>query len=308
MATVLIPPSELTISGLPAGCMVVLTTTEGLEDWRSGFRLNINGRVKVLEDYGKDFLTEEAAQAAAAEFVVATIRHWFDTGMSAKDAEKARLVIVAIHAARVDLLASDPKLGEFSSPEPEKVPDTSVEVPDTQPTKMVDPATEAYERRIREAFSDLAEASLEQDRLETELKEAKKRRQTAVDHLAGIRLRGPENMPLFDKPAKGGAEPAPDDSWKEVAIDEILDLTSKQAEKLAEADVVTAGEFEDLRAKGDWPKGIGEKTRDKWEEQFLAWLSTTRDAAAFAEAADPAAVLSIDTPLDDFSAEEGGAE
>lgn len=66
------------------------------------------------------------------------------------------------------------------------------------------------------------------------------------------------------------------EAWKSVLIVDVLELTDKQKETLAEAGIVTVEQFETLRAGEGITSlpGVGQTTSDKWEDQMLDWLAT----------------------------------
>lgn len=65
------------------------------------------------------------------------------------------------------------------------------------------------------------------------------------------------------------------EAWRDVAIGDVLELTSKQAETLEAADINTVGQFEDLRAGAGLTslKGIGQVKAEEWENQMLDWMA-----------------------------------
>jgi len=102
----------------------------------------------------------------------------------------------------------------------------------------------------------------------------------AKDHLEGLQHR------LSQLISEGPRRPDPQkelpfEEWQNVPISDVLNLTPKQLEKLDEAGVKTAGQFENLRAgKVDgYPdglrsvKGFGDKTIDAMEEDMVNWLA-----------------------------------
>lgn len=77
------------------------------------------------------------------------------------------------------------------------------------------------------------------------------------------------------------------DDWRTVAIDEAINITEKQLEKLNECGVTNVGEFETLRAgqMSDYPrgllsvKGFGESFVDAVENDIIEWLSANQQPA-----------------------------
>ena len=114
------------------------------------------------------------------------------------------------------------------------------------------------------------EASYEHDIKKSQAKAAK-------EHLEGLQMRlscliseGPrkpdpqKELPFQEVPA-----------WQEVPIEQAIEVTAKQLEKLHEAGIKTVIEFETERGGNRFAdvKGIGEKALEKWEDQILAWMS-----------------------------------
>lgn len=125
---------------------------------------------------------------------------------------------------------------------------------------------------IEELETLASEAEEEFDIASAHAKALKKRWEGKVEVLRSVIRRGvnPQQQLPF-----GDDEEDPGEAWKIVAIDEVLELTDKQAETLNEAGVLTIEHFENLRAGDGLASltGIGQTTADKWEGQMLDWLA-----------------------------------
>lgn len=115
--------------------------------------------------------------------------------------------------------------------------------------------------------------------------EVKKDRASAAKKELDV-LQGELNDLITQGPNPQKELPFPDDAsstldWQIVPIDQVLQLTAKQLEKLADAGIRTVGEFEETRSgqRKDYPdgitsiKGVGVATADEWENQMLDWLA-----------------------------------
>jgi hypothetical protein len=80
------------------------------------------------------------------------------------------------------------------------------------------------------------------------------------------------------------------DDFMSTDITEVLKLTPKQAEALADCGIHTVEDFENVRA-GNVPDvqgitdvpGVGQATADKWEDEVLDWLADKREQQADAD-------------------------
>jgi hypothetical protein len=112
-----------------------------------------------------------------------------------------------------------------------------------------------------------------------EAKDCKKDWEANVERLRRCIREGCGKQPLLPG-METSSQVCESEAWNSTPIDEVLTLTEKQAEKLAEAGVKTAGEFEFLRSgqKPDYPdglrsiKGVGESTAEKWTDEMLEWI------------------------------------
>jgi len=119
-----------------------------------------------------------------------------------------------------------------------------------------------------------------------------------------------------DRPLLAQAENA----WRETPIAQAIALTPSQIDKLDDINIVTAGQFEDLRAGliTTHPSGLrdisgfGDATIDKLEDMFLDYLSSTRDANVFAGDVEDSEVSETendeDEPSDELTEEESDVE
>lgn len=134
--------------------------------------------------------------------------------------------------------------------------------------------------QIQEAEQQAFEAEEQYEGANTVAKMLKKRWESRVEVLRQLIRRGPDSqLPL---PFGEDGEAEPEDAWKAVPINDVLQLTDKQAEKLLDAGIRTVGDFELLRA-GDGItslKGIGQATADAWEDNMLDWLAVNSRPAA----------------------------
>jgi len=120
-------------------------------------------------------------------------------------------------------------------------------------------------------------AELDYEDAKSEASAAKRRWEQLQAKLTSLIAQGANPQPELPFPE----ETVPTEDWKSVAIESVLELTEKQAEKLEEAGIKTVGQFEHLRSgqMDGYPdglrslKGVGQKTVDVWEEQIVEWLS-----------------------------------
>jgi hypothetical protein len=87
-------------------------------------------------------------------------------------------------------------------------------------------------------------------------------------------MRNDRDRPLFDQPVPT----EDDDSWREFLLEE-LSLPAGILKSLADADVITVGQLEDLRAditlgREKWPKGIGPAKTDLIETVVIEWIAS----------------------------------
>jgi len=133
-------------------------------------------------------------------------------------------------------------------------------------------------------------AELEYEDAKSEASAAKRRWEQLQAKLTSLIAQGANPQPELPFPE----ETVPTEDWKSVAIESVLELTDKQAEKLEEAGIKTVGQFEHLRSgqMDGYPdglrslKGVGQKTVDAWEEQIVEWLSANAREAQPAAAAE----------------------
>jgi hypothetical protein len=145
---------------------------------------------------------------------------------------------------------------EVEQPEPEVV--------------EVDPMPELEKQHYEEIKSLnvlVNEAAFEHDYKKSQAKAAK-------EHLEGLQMR------LSCLISEGPKKPDPqkelpfEEAWKQTPIEQAIEVTEKQLEKLHEAGIKTVIEFETERGGNRFAsvKGIGEKALEKWEDQILAWM------------------------------------
>lgn len=123
---------------------------------------------------------------------------------------------------------------------------------------------------------------------------AKKRYELLQNKLNSLIAQGanPQRELPFADPEEPKQEPK--ETWKDVPIGEVLQMTDKQAEKLEAAGIKTVGQFEHLRSgqMDGYPdglrsvKGVGEKTVDAWEDQIVDWLSVNAREQSAADATE----------------------
>jgi hypothetical protein len=76
--------------------------------------------------------------------------------------------------------------------------------------------------------------------------------------------------------------------WLATPVGEAIELTEKQAEKLAELGIRTVGQLDEIRVGAglETLPGIGRAIADKWEDQLLDWLAAQHKKAEAAAIAD----------------------
>jgi DNA uptake protein ComE-like DNA-binding protein len=140
-----------------------------------------------------------------------------------------------------------------------------VEVPEAS-DPMPDPERKHYDDILK--LNVLVEdAATEHDIKKSQAKAAK-------EHLEGLQCR------LSRLISEGPQKPDPqkelpfEEAWKQTPIEQAIEVTEKQLEKLHEAGIKTVIEFETERGGNRFAsvKGIGEKALEKWEDQILAWM------------------------------------
>lgn len=196
----------------------------------------------------------------------------------------------------------------------------------TAEQKALDKATKHYLERKRNAEENLSNCVLHRRDCEAALKGAKGSEKAAAELLESVLARGPEQLPLFDKPAATASDasatdaadaktaPAPavdPDAWKSAPLS-ALGLPPSLEEKLTSEGMDTIGRLEQRRAdisqgKEKWPKGIGPAKVTAIEDAVVGWLTENQHAAGQvdeqpagdvpADAAEPAAELT-DAELD----------
>jgi hypothetical protein len=165
----------------------------------------------------------------------------------------------------------------------------------------VEVATPALSERESRHYQEIRSLEATCDRLEGEYETAKTAAsaakgmwQEAVSRLRESIRRGPD--PQMALPIG--------DDFMQTEIGDVLNLTDKQAESLAECGIYTVQDFEDVRS-GNVPDiegitdipGVGQATADKWEDEILDWISSQQRATA------PSPVCAGDDQDDN---EEGG--
>ncbi len=194
------------------------------------------------------------------------------------------------------------------------------------PPPAEDPAEKAaaaFEARHEALTENFIACAINRAKLEAALKMAKKREKDALEDLSDHIDKGPQVMPLFDRPAgivppgctstvtPGGiaahdpsatgfsenasasmppatSAPVDPDAWKAASIDE-LQLKPALTERLKEAGLDTIGKLEAFRAEAadhreKWPKGVGTAKITEIENAVVDWLTKHRDAHLFPSA------------------------
>lgn len=162
---------------------------------------------------------------------------------------------------------------------------TGTESPETEEAAL-DPKAQREDEHLEAIKAIEIECrALESEHLDAkaEAKATKERWERRMAHLTEVIRQGPN--PQLELPFSESDE----DVWKEHPIMEVLTLTPKQIEVLQEADIVTVGQFEDLRAGEGLTslKGIGQATADKWEEEALEWLAENAREPEVADSTEP---------------------
>lgn len=188
----------------------------------------------------------------------------------------------------------------------------------TADEKAADKATKHYEKRKREAEENLSNCVLHRRECEAQLKSAKSSEKAAAELLEHVLAKGPEQLPLFDKPTTNGEaavatdpeavglSPDPNaaagplkvhdpDAWRQRPIS-ALGLHPGLEEKLVSDGIDTIGRLEQRRAdisqgKEKWPKGIGKAKVTLIEEAVLSWLAANQQPAEPTEAEIKQAVV-----------------
>lgn len=187
----------------------------------------------------------------------------------------------------------------------------------TAEQKALDKATKHYLERKRNAEENLSNCVLHRRDCEAALKGAKGSEKAAAELLESVLARGPEQLPLFDKPAATASDgsatdatatetaPAVDpDAWKSAPLS-ALGLPPSLEEKLTSEGMDTIGRLEQRRAdisqgKEKWPKGIGPAKVTAIEDAVVGWLTENQHAAGQDEqpAGDVPAAAMTDEQLD----------
>jgi hypothetical protein len=154
----------------------------------------------------------------------------------------------------------------------------------------IEQATPALSERESRHYQEIRDLEATCDRLEGEYETAKvacsaakSMWQEAVSRLRESIRRGPDpqlSLPLAD------------DYW-ETDVREVITLSDRQAEALADCGIHTVEHFEAVRAGINAQyrsltaiPGIGQATADKWENEILDWLADQRMRAADNQADD----------------------
>lgn len=180
---------------------------------------------------------------------------------------------------------------------------------DAETNTEFEPTAESIEAQEERAIGDLEREHYEEIRdleriayaAQIDYEEAKAesdaRKKTLNRHEAALRAcirRGPDTQ---------GKLPFRED-WRDVPVEEALNVTEKQLEKLHECGVKTVGEFEELRAgqMSDYPrgllsvKGFGESFVDAVENDIIEWLANNQDLIAEGENDEPEEADDGDAP------------
>lgn len=136
---------------------------------------------------------------------------------------------------------------------------------------------EHYER-IKDLNTEVHDATYKHDLAKSKAKMAKEHLESLQAELSSLISEGPK---IPDPQKELPFDQAEADAWKATPIVEVLQVTSKQQEKLEAAGVKTIGEFEHLRSgmNPDYPnglrsiKGFGDATIDAMENDVVEWLS-----------------------------------
>lgn len=145
-----------------------------------------------------------------------------------------------------------------------------------------EPETNEISKQERRFLQRISTLQSECEEAESAYREAKSKAKEAKleleDCIAELRLaikRGPSDQQEFDFEDPEDHQDEYEE-FLEQNVESVIKLTSKQLEKMIALDVITAGDFEKIRAgTKDYPrglvdvKGIGQATIDKWEEEFL---------------------------------------
>jgi hypothetical protein len=140
----------------------------------------------------------------------------------------------------------------------------------TKPEAVVEEPTLAD--RERKHYQEIQQLGKECELLESDFKDkkatasaAKSAWESAVSVLQATIRRGPD--PQLELPLRV--------DWLATPVGEAIELTEKQAEKLAELGIRTVGQLDEIRVGAglETLPGIGRAIADKWEDQLLDWIA-----------------------------------
>lgn len=146
---------------------------------------------------------------------------------------------------------------------------------EVEETALTAAEREHYER-IKMLNTEVHEASYLHDMAKSKAKVAKEHLESLQAELSSLISEGPRKPdPQKELPFTEPSE------WESTPIEEVLQLTAKQHEKIEAAGVKTIGEFERLRGgqNPDYPnglrsiKGFGDATIDAMENDVVEWLA-----------------------------------
>lgn len=225
-------------------------------------------------------MMEAAVESVTTEFDVSGL---FDDDTSPAEADAENEAIdpdadTEIHTPDADDLDDGPQPGDELDDAPaetdESVADDSSEVEQAAIAPTAAPAPplslDEYEQERRDAADRVAEAALAQAEAVAATKAAKKRFESALEDLQDIIDRGPEDRPLFDKPAAPppavteSAVAASDDDDAEGSTDDESTASESEAAvpiKIAEGQIrirLLKKIIDDhpTRGKLEWEKGV----------------------------------------------------
>lgn len=160
----------------------------------------------------------------------------------------------------------------------------------------------AHYAEIRELELEVREAANEMNATKRVASMAKKKFEALDEELRGLIARGPNpqlQLSLEEESQEQDSKAAKYEQLLDTLIEDVLELTEKQHEKLLDCGVDTVGDFEKLRGgqMPDFPrglrdvKGVGEKTIDKWEDAIVNWLAKAETQEEATDAPEPGDVI-----------------
>jgi len=143
----------------------------------------------------------------------------------------------------------------------------------------------AHYEAIRTANHEAAGALVNWQMKKDEAAEAKKIYDGAIAQLTDLIAAGPDRQRRLFNPFgeedndEEPAEAPTNDAWRTIPVEDALDLSDKQFERLHGEGIHNVGQLEDFRAHPGLHTitGVGPAMTQKIEDQILEWLDENRD-------------------------------